>query len=157
MRYDGVDYRYSSADADRSAGLRVVAGALGFAPATDGLDYLIALHAGGCGVRDRLAIRFMAGPSDWARLRERLRLLSPAEALASPDWGADFEHLLRGEANAGDIAAAASGFVEAHRQPFQDPAAASTAIAFAAESDVNAWCVVWAAGDWLNYLAFDQG
>ena len=155
--YDGIDYRHSSSDAEQSKAIEIVANVLGVHPESQGLQYSLALYAGGAGVDDELAIRFMLEASNWPILKEKLRLKSPAEAMASPDWRESFEWLVRGDAGANDIASDVRAFIDKRRHPFQDPGSSSTTIAFSEESDVNSWCVVWTVGDWANYLAFDQG
>lgn len=155
--YDGIDYRHSSGDAEQSKAIEIVTNLLGFHPGSKGLQYSMAFHAGGTGVNDKLAIRFMLEVSNRPALWKKLRLKSPAEALASPDWSESFEWLVRSDAAANDIALDVRAFIDTHRHPFQDPGSSSTTIAFSEESDVNSWCVVWTVDGWANYLAFDQG
>lgn len=155
--YDGIDYRYSSSDADTSKAIEIVSNVLGFRPNSDGLQYSLRLYAGGSGVDDRLAIRFVLDASSWPILCEKCRLKSPDEAMASVGWSEGFEWLIRGEATANDLLSDVREFIDTNRHSFQDRTSSSATIAFSNESDVNSWCVVWTADGWVNYLSFDQG
>ncbi|WP_374356622.1 hypothetical protein [Thermomonas sp.] len=155
--YDGIDYRYSSSDPDRSKAVEIISNIVGTRPDLDGLDYSLALYAGGSGVDDRLAIRFKDNPLNWSAISKRLRLKNPTQAIASPDWREAFEWLICGDNSPTDITGDASSFIERHRHSFQDSPDSSTELAFSDESDVNSWCVIWRTNGWVNYLSFDQG
>ncbi|UOF14797.1 hypothetical protein IEQ11_24320 [Lysobacter capsici] len=155
--YDGIDYRCSSSDAEQAKAIEIVINVLGFHPGWEALQYSLALYAGGTGIDDKLAIRFKLEASNRPILWQTLRLKSPTEAMASPDWSESFEWLVRGDAASDDITSAVRAFIDRRRHPFQDPSGSSTTIAFSEDSDVNSWCVVWTVGDWANYLASDQG
>ena len=48
--YDGIDYRYKSADADRLRAVEIITNVIGSKPIIDGLEYSLNLFAGGTGV-----------------------------------------------------------------------------------------------------------
>jgi len=155
--YDGIDYRYSSSDTDRSRGLEIIANILGARPSLNGLEYSLNLYAGGTGVDDHLGFRFKFESESWPIICQKLRLKQPSEAIDSPDWSESFQWLIRGNRPANDVAADVRKFIEERKLPFQDSVMHSTTVAFSDESDVNCWCVIWKTSDWVNCLSFDQG
>lgn len=155
--YDGIDYRYSSADTDKTQAYTIVANILGVPFSAAGLEYELHFYAGGTGCDDRLAIRFKSEPIDWDAVYRNLqlhRLGSESDsALASDlfDWSAD-------EASpAARIDSDVRDFINAHRKTFQDVCDDASEIAYMDQSHVNTWCFVWRKDGWANYLFFDQG
>jgi hypothetical protein len=155
--YDGVDYRYTSADIDRDHAIGVIAKILGIRPDPNALDYSLNFFSGGIGVLDRVAIRCRIDASDWAILNSKLRLKSPSDALADSNWAEDFLWLVGGDDPAEYVNESCRNFVNEHKQAFQDNAGADCNLFFSNESDVNSWRVVWVIDGNFNYISFDQG
>jgi hypothetical protein len=155
--YDGIDYRYTSSDADKEKAISVIQNILGFAPETNGLDYSLNFYSGGIGVDDRLAIRCKFTSSDWPLIINKLNLKQLSEVLANPDWGEDFAWLVSGNESPSDIGADCCNFISTNKKMFQDSVTLENTFLFTDESNVNTWCVVWVVEDNLNYLSFDQG
>lgn len=155
--YDGIDYRYTSSDADKEKAIRVIQNILGFAPETNGLDYSLNFYSGGIGVDDRLAIRCKFTSFDWPLVIGKLNLKQPSEALANPDWGEDFAWLVSNNEAPSDISADCCNFISTNKKVFQDSVSLENTFLFTDESNVNSWCVVWVVENNLNYLSFDQG
>jgi len=155
--YDGVDYRYSSSDENKTKAIQIISNIVGLLPETDGLEYSLRLYAGGIGVDDRIAIRFKFQIEDWPTIYKTLRLKEPDEAVLTPEWGEHFEWLVSGKTKTTGIEKDVLQFINTHKHLFQDSAELAHAVAFSDESNVNNWCVVWTVGNWFNYLSFDQG
>lgn len=155
--YDGVDYRYTSADPDREKAISIIKNILGFMPKNDGLDYSLNFYSGGIGVDDRLAIRCKLDPSNWPAVMGKLLLKSPSEALSDPGWSEEFVWLVSEDEESEDIRNKCCNFINVKKQRFQDAVDEQGSFLFTNESNVNSWCVVWVVNDNLNYLSFDQG
>ncbi len=155
--YDGIDYRYASSDVDGDKALRIITNILGFAPEANGLNYSLNFYSGGIGVDDRLAIRCKVASSDWSSVIDKLNLKSPSDALSNPDCGEDFAWLVSDKETPDDVSKDCCNFVNAKKMAFQDNVSLEHTLLFTNESNVNSWCVVWAVGDNLNYLSFNQG
>lgn len=155
--YDGVDYRYTSSDADKEKAFGFIKNILGFLPDADGLDYSLNFYSGGIGVDDRLAIHCKFNPTDWTSVTGKLRLKPPSEVLSNPEWGEDFAWLVSNDETPSDVKADCCAFVNIKKREFQDAVSLEHTLLFTDESNTNSWCVVWVVGDNLNYLSFDQG
>lgn len=155
--YDGVDYRFTSADSERDKALAVIERLLGFRPSETGLDYSLNFYSGGTGVDDRLAVRCRLESVEWPTVVSRLRLNTISEALSDASWSEDFEWLVRGDAPGHDIESDCLCFINSNKLEFQDAAVKGCELRFAGESNVNTWCVLWLVNGNLNYLSFDQG
>ena len=155
--YDGIDYRYSSSDANKEKAILIIKNILGFAPETNELDYSLNFYSGGIGVDDRLAIRCRFIPSNWPLVISKLNLKRPSEALSNPDWGKDFAWLVSDDETPSNVEEDCCNFVNTQKKVFQDTASSKDTLLFTDESNVNSWCVVWVVDDNLNYLSFDQG
>jgi hypothetical protein len=155
--YDGIDYRYTSSDADREKAAGIVTNLIGFRPEANDLGYSLSFYAGGTGVDDRLAIRCQYQEADWPAVIHRLRLVSLEEAANIADWVDELRWLMGGEASTASLNQQCYTFINAAKHDFQDSANEQWEALFSNESDVNSWCVVWRSGHHLNYLSFDQG
>lgn len=157
--YDGVERRFRHTDADREAGLRVVAGVLRLPgpPPPDGVFYDLSLYSGGIGVLDRLAITLPAGPETWASVAAAVGGRSPEDASRDAGWADDLLWLLTGGEEPLPLRAAAVRFINRERREFQSECLPASRILFADGSGVNYWEALWGDNATLNYLRYDQG
>jgi hypothetical protein len=156
-QYDAVDYGYSHLDRERAKALTIITHLFGFTPTLARLRYQLNLFAGGIGVFDRIAIKAHLSQHQWQTLKSRLHLRTPEQALIDADWKEDLQWLVCADDVVTDFRAQAKEFIEQHRNALQDSAHAAKNIYFECASNINSWCVVWKNGNWINYLAFDQG
>lgn len=155
--YDGVDYRFSSKDAEHEKAFEIIAKLLGASPGRDELDYSLNFYSGGTGVDDRLAIRCSFDEGDWPAIVQKLRLKCIAHAISDPSWNEELHWLVGAEDSALEIDHDCHRFINENKHDFQDLANDQWEVFFTNESDVNSWCVIWRLNGRLNYLSFDQG
>jgi len=157
--YDGVERRFHHADADRAAGLSVVARVLHLPapPPPDGVFYDLSFYSGGIGVLDNLAITLPADPATWASVAAAIGAKSPEEANRDADCAAELAWLLTGEEMPAAPREAAVRFIERERGEFQSECLTTSRILFADGSGVNYWEALWGDDVTLNYLRYDQG
>jgi hypothetical protein len=156
-KYDGIDYRYKSGGQNDKEALGIITGILGFEPETIGLEYDLNLYSGGIGVHDRLAFCCSMTDRQIELSVNKLRLISPEEAIADPSWGEDFAWLLGQEGHVYAALDLSINFINQSRKPFQSSCSDHSHVLFSEESNVNTWTAVWIFGGIFNYLSFDQG
>ncbi|QQP97439.1 hypothetical protein [Lysobacter enzymogenes] len=155
--YDGVDYRYSSVDADKTQAYTIIANILGVPFSATGLEYELSFYSGGTGCDDRLAIRFKSEPIDWDAVHRHLqlhRLGSETDSALACDL---FDGIVDEASPATCIDPVVRRFINSQKRTFQDVCDGACEIAYTDQSHVNTWCFVWRKDGWANYLFFDQG
>lgn len=161
--YDGQErrYRHTDADADVLArGRAEVARLLDLPepPPAEGLCYDLSFYSGGIGVLDRLSVSMECEAPQVDAIVQGQGLVTPEQALADPEWGEDFEWLVRDERQpAQTLAEAVAAFVDQERPEWLPPLADPTRAWFARNSDVNCWMVLYESDRGLCTMAYDQG
>lgn len=160
--YDGRVRRFRDSDEDPAAvarGRGLVAAQLSLPgpPPAAGLRYDLSFDSGGSGVLDRLYAAFPCAPAEAAAIAARAGFLAvtapwPEEDRRSLEWLVHLEDLP--DATLVDAVAA---FVAEERVDFQPPPGDDTTVWAEPGSDVNHWCLLYATGGVLAYIAFDQG